>query len=127
MEHYTVSLARFVVWLRVEAALSAVAALALIVGGSMLITRNQVGRTLVVLGCLVVVAHASVGWVAAAQMNHWFTVMGVGEEGLRWFDTPNRTSIVLMSVALPVITGISLLHPAVRRRFDLPETAETAL
>ncbi len=111
LEQYTTSLVHFVVWLRVEAALSAVAALALIVGGVMVFARKPAGRTLVILGCLLAIAHTAVGWVVARIMAHWFTEMGAAEEGSRWFDTPSSLTIALMALALPVIAGLWVLLP----------------
>ena len=124
LEHYTTSLVHFVVWLRVEAALSAGAAVALILGGVMMLTRKPVGRTLVVVGCLVVVAHTGVGWLVAATMLQWFTEMGATEEGLRWFDNPSKLTIVLLALALPIITGLLVLLPGTRRHVNQAETTE---
>jgi hypothetical protein len=124
LEHYTLSLVHFVVWLRVEAALSAVAAVTLIFGAWMLLTRKPVGRTLVIAGCLVVIGHTGVGWVVAARMVYWFTEMGAAAESFRWFDTSSKLAIAPLSLGLPAITGTLLLHPNVRRLLDRLETAE---
>ena len=118
LEHYTMSLVHFVVWLRVEAALSAVAALALTLGGVTMLARKPSGRTLVVGGCLVVIAHTGVGWMVAAKMADWFTEVGATEEGLRWFDTPSARTIVLLSLAVPVITVLLVLLPGARRQVN---------
>lgn len=118
LEHYTMSLVHFVVWLRVEAALSAVAALALILGGAMVFTRKRAGRNLVTLGCLLVVAHTGIGWVVATRMLYWFREMGAAEEGFRWFDTPISPVPTALSLAVSVVIGILVLHPATRRRLD---------
>ena len=124
LEQYTMSLVHFVVWLRIEAALSATAALVLILGGVMMLTRKPVGRTFVAVGCLVVVAHTCVGWVVAAGMLQWFTEMGAADEGFRWFDTPSRLTIALLALALPVITGLLVLLPGTRRQFNQVETTD---
>ena len=124
LEQYTMSLVHFVVWLRIEAALSAGAAVALILGGVMMLTRKPVGRTLVLAGCPVVIAHTGVGWVVAARMLQWFTEMGATEEGLRWFDTPSNLTIALLALALPVITWLLVLVPGTRRQVNQVETTE---
>jgi len=124
LEHYTMSLDHFVAWLRAEAALSAAAALALILGGWMMLTRTPVGRIFVIVGCLVVIVHTGVGWVVATKLLPWFTEMGATEEGFRWFNTPSKHAIVLLSLAVPVITGLVVLLPGARRQVGHAETSK---
>jgi hypothetical protein len=115
LEFYTTSFHSFVVWLTTEAAASAVAALALILGGAMVLARKSLGRGFIIVGCVVAVAHTGVGWVIATNMLHWFAEIGANDYGLLWFNMPSRLGIVLYALALPVITAILAWLPATRR------------
>jgi hypothetical protein len=112
LEFYTTSFHSFAVWLTTEAAASAVAALALILGGAMVLARKSLGRGLIIVGCVVAVAHTGVGWVIATNMVHWFVEIGANDYGFLWFNMPSRLAIVLLALAVPVITVILALHPA---------------
>ncbi|KZS60710.1 MAG: hypothetical protein K2X56_24140 [Mycobacterium pseudokansasii] len=102
--HYTSAFRNFYWWLNVEAALSTAAALVLIFGAALVFTGKSMGLRLVAVGCGVVVIHASVGWVVATRMIHWFVYIGAYDQGLLWFNPPSRLAIVLLSFAAPGIT-----------------------
>jgi membrane-bound metal-dependent hydrolase YbcI (DUF457 family) len=113
--HYTTAFHDFVVSLRTEAALSGAAAIALFVGAVLLVVRKAAGRRLMVLGCVVVVAHTGIGWVVATKMLRWFVEIGADDYGLLWFNTPSKLAIVVLSFVAPAVTVILALHPATRR------------
>jgi hypothetical protein len=115
LEFYTTSFHSFVVWLTSEAVASVVAALALILGGAMVLARNSLGRGFIIVGCVVTVVHTGVGWVIATNMLHWFMEIGADDYGFLWFNMPSKLAIVLLSLAVPVITLILALLPATRR------------
>jgi hypothetical protein len=115
LEQYTTSFHAFTAWLTTEAAASAVAALALILGGAMVLAGKSLGRGFVIVGCVIAVVHTGVGWVTATNMLHWFTEIGADDYAFLWFNMPSRLAIVLLSLAVPVITAILTLLPATRR------------
>jgi hypothetical protein len=115
LELYTTSFHSFVVWLTTEAAASAIAALALILGGTLVLARKSLGRGFILVGCVVTVAHTGVGWVIATNMLHWFVELGVNDYGFLWFNMPSKLAIILLALAVPVITVILTLLPATRR------------
>jgi len=115
LEFYTTSFHSFVVWLTTEAAASAVAALTLILGGGMVLAGKSLGRGLIIVGCVVAVAHTCAGWVIATNMLHWFAEIGANDYGSLWFNMPSRLAIVLLALVVPVITLILALLPATRR------------
>jgi hypothetical protein len=115
LEDHTTSFHAFVVWLTTEAAASAVAALALILGGAMVLAGKSLGRGLIIAGCAIIIVHASVGWMIASSMLHWFAEIGADDYGLLWFSMPSRPAIVLLSIVVPTVTVILALLPATRR------------
>ena len=115
LEDYTTSFHAFVVWLTTEAAAAAIAALALILGGAMVLAGKSLGRGFIVVGCAIAIIHSCVGWMVATSMLHWFAEIGADDYGLLWFNMPSRAAIVLLSIVVPVITVILVLLPATRR------------
>ena len=115
LEDYTTSFHAFVVWLTTEAAAAAVAAIALILGGAMVLTGKSLGRGFVIAGCAITIIHTSVGWMIATSMLHWFAEIGADDYGLLWFNIPSRPAIVLLSIVVPAVTVILALLPATRR------------
>jgi hypothetical protein len=115
IELYTTSFQRFGVWLTTEAAVSFVAALALILGGGMVLAAKSLGRGFIIIGCLIAVVHTGVGWVIVNNMLHRFAEMGAEDYAFLWFNMSSRLVIVLLSVAVPVITAMLTLLPATRR------------
>jgi hypothetical protein len=115
LEQYTTSFHAFAVWLTTEAAASAVAALALILGGAMVLAGRSLGRGFVIIGCVIALVHTGVGWVTANNMLHWFAEIGADDFAFLWFNMPSRLAIVLLSLVVPVITAILTLLPATRR------------
>jgi hypothetical protein len=113
--HYTTAFHDFVVWLHTEAALSGAAAIALLIGAVLLLVRKAAGWRLIVLGCVVVVAHTGVGWVVATKMLRWFIEIGAYDYGLLWFNTPSKLAIVVLSFVAPVVAVVLALHPATRQ------------
>ncbi|VBA60403.1 hypothetical protein LAUMK191_05503 [Mycobacterium attenuatum] len=103
---YPSAFRNFYWWLNVEAALSTAAALVLILGAALVFAGKSMGLRLVAVGCGVVVIHASVDWVVATRMIHWFVYIGAYDLGLLWFNAPSRLAIVLLSFAVP---GIALV------------------
>ena len=114
-ELYTTSFHRFVVWLTTEAVVSFVAALALILGGGMVIAAKSLGRGFIIIGCLIAVVHTGVGWVIVSNMLHRFAEIGAEDYASLWFHMSSRLVIVPPMVALPVITAMLTLLPATRR------------
>jgi hypothetical protein len=116
-ELYTASFHRFVVWwLTIEAAVSFVAALALILGGGMVLAAaKSLGRALIIIGCLMAVVHTGVGWVIVNNTLHRFAEIGAEDSNFLWFNALSRPGIVLVLVAVPVITAALTLLPATRR------------
>jgi hypothetical protein len=115
LEDHTTSFHAFVVWLTTKAAASAVAALALILGGAMVLAGKSLGRGLIIAGCAITIVHASVGWMVASSMLHWFAEIGADDYGLLWFNMPSRPAFVLLSIVVPTVTVILALLPATRR------------
>jgi hypothetical protein len=115
LELYTESFHRFVVWLTTEAVVSLVAALALILGGGMVLAGMSLGRKFVIVGCLIALVHTGVGWVIVNNMLHWFAEIGGEDYAFLWFNMPSVLGIVLLSLAVPVITALLTLLPATRR------------
>jgi hypothetical protein len=115
LELYTTSFHRFVVWLTTEAAMSVVAALALILGGGMVLAGKSLGRRLITIGCLIAVVHTGVGWVVVDNMQRRFAEIGAEDYAFLWFNMPSRLAIVVLSVAVPVVTAMLTLLPATRR------------
>jgi hypothetical protein len=115
LELYTTNFQHFVVWLTTEAAMSLVAALALVLGGGMLLAGKSLGRGFVIVGCVIAVVHIGVGWVIVNRMLHWFAEIGAEDYAFLWFNMPSRLAIVLLSLVVPVITAILTLLPATRR------------
>jgi hypothetical protein len=115
-EIYTTSFHRFVVWwLTIEAAVSFVAALALILGGGMVLAAKSLGRGFIIIGCLIAVVHTGVGWVIVNNILHRFAETGAQDYAFLWFNMSSRLVIVLPLVAVPVITATLALLPATRR------------
>jgi hypothetical protein len=115
-ELYTTSFHRFVVWwLTIEAALSFVAALALILGGGMVLAAKSLGRGFIIIGCLIAVVHTGVGWVIVNNTLHRFAEIGAEDSAFLWFNALSRPAIVLLLVAVPVISAMLALLPATRR------------
>jgi hypothetical protein len=115
-ELFTTSFHRFVVWwLTTEAAVSFVAALALILGGGMVIAAKSLGRGFIIIGCLMAVVNTGVGWVIVNNIMHRFAEIGAEDYAFQWFNMPGRLVIVLPLVAVPVITAMLALLPATRR------------
>jgi hypothetical protein len=98
-------------WPTVEVVLSAVAALVLVIGALMVLAGKSIGRRLIIAGCVIVVAHTSIGWAVAA----WFVHLGSSAVASLWFDTPSKLAIVVLSFVAPIVAVISALHPAMRR------------
>jgi len=115
LEYYATSFHGFAVWLTTEAAASIVAALALILGGAMVLAGKSLGRGFVVVGCVIAVVHTGVGWVIANNMLHWFAEIGGDDYAFPWFNLPSRLTIALLSVIVPVIAAILVLLPATQR------------
>lgn len=111
LDHFETVLHLFVAWPITEVTLSAAAALALVFGGWLLLTRRSIGRKLIVVGCVVVVAHTCVGWAVAM----WLVQLGTSAIALLWFNTPSKLVIVLLSFATPVITVVLASLPATRQ------------
>jgi hypothetical protein len=115
LELYTTNFQHFVVWLTTEAAMSLVAALALVLGGGMLLAGKSLGRGFIIVGCVIAGLHIGVGWVIVNRMLHWFAEIGAEDYAFLWFNMPSRLAIVLLSLVVPVITAILTLLPATRR------------
>jgi len=115
LEQYTTSFHAFAVWLTTEAAASIVAALALILGGAMVLAGKSLGRAFVVVGCVIAFVHTGVGWVMANDMLHWFAEIGGDDSAFPWFNMPSMLAIGLLSVIVPVIAAILVLQPATRQ------------
>jgi hypothetical protein len=126
-ELYTTSFHRFVVWwLTAEAAVSFVAALALILGGGMVLATKSLGRGLIIIGCLIAVVHTGVGWVMVNNMLHRLAEIGAEDHAFLWFNMLSRLVIVLPLVAVPAITAILALLPATRRWCHRTPTGDLA-
>jgi hypothetical protein len=126
LEDYTTSFHAFVMWLTTEAVASAIAALALILGGAMVLAGMPLGRGFVIVGCAIAVIHSCVGWMIATSMLHWFAEIGADDYGLLWFNIPNRSAIVVLSIVVPVVTVILAMLPATRRWCqETPEAGAT--
>jgi hypothetical protein len=115
LELYTTNFHHFVVWLTTEAAASLVAALALILGGGMVLAGKSLGRGFIIAGCVIAVVHTGVGWVIVNNMLHGFAEIGAEDYAFLWFNMPSRLAIVLLSLMVPVITAMLTLLPATRR------------
>ncbi|CAM4358078.1 hypothetical protein MB901379_04896 [Mycobacterium basiliense] len=110
-EEYTRPFHHFVAWLNAEAALSAAAGIALLLGAVLVCARNPFGPRLLAGGCVVVFVHTGIGWVVAARMLSRFAAVGAYDEGLLWFHTPSRLAIIVLAFVLPVIAAYLALWP----------------
>jgi hypothetical protein len=126
LELYTTSFHRFVVWLTTEAAMSVVAALALILGGAMVLAAKSLGRGLIIIGCLIAVVHTGAGWVIVNNMLHRFAEIGAEDYAFLWFNMPSALAIAWLSLAVPVITAMLTLLPATRRWCQASPTGDLA-
>jgi hypothetical protein len=122
----TTSVHRFVAWLTTEAVVAFVAALALILGGGMVIAAKSLGRVFIIIGCLIAVVHTGVGWVIVNNMLHRFAEIGAEDYASLWFNMPSRLFIALPLVAVPVITAMLALLPATRRWCQRTPTGDLA-
>jgi hypothetical protein len=111
VKHYETVLHLFVWWPTAEVALAAAAALALVLGGSLVVIRKSIGRRLIIFGCLVVLVHTVGGWLLAT----WFIRAGASDIASLWFNTPSKRVIVALSLATPAVALAFAMFPATRR------------
>ena len=86
-------------WPTVEVMLCAVSALVLVIGALLVLVGKSMGRRLLVVGCVLVVLHTSIGWAVAT----WFVHLGSSAIASLWFDTPSKLVIVVLSFVAPVV------------------------
>jgi hypothetical protein len=111
VKHYEAVIHTFVWWPTTEVVLAAAAALALVLGASLVLIRKSTGRGLIIFGCLVVIVHTVIGWLLAT----WFVRAGASDIASLWFNTPSKRVIVALSFATPAVALAFVLLPATRR------------
>lgn len=111
VKHYETVLRLFVWWPTAEVVSAATAALALVLGASLVLIRKSIGRRLIIFGCLVVIVHTVAGWSLAT----WFIRAGASDIASLWFNTPSKRVIITLSLATPAVALAFALLPATRR------------
>lgn len=110
----TMSFDLFSMWLWLEAELSGVAAIILLLGAIGVLAQASAGRWLVLIGSVVIIEHTIIGWSATVKMHHWFAALGDDEFGQVCFETPSVPVIILLSFLVPMANAILIWLPATR-------------